>query len=760
MTSRKTEQSVKIISAVLLFGLGIFLLLSAYQKQQWDSDIFWALKSGEWIFSNLKVPATDPFSYTFGGKPWVDFTWGFQVLVYSFFNYLGGWNGLFIFQVILTSLTFLFIYLNLRLLTSNRTWLNITFLFLVYVCAHSRLFIRPHLFEYFFVSLYLLLLTLYEKKGSSLYLYLMLPLQVLWVNIHSSAILGIFIAGSYAAGKIIDELRSDGFKIKGSSSINALIFMPALLPIVSLINPYGLKLVVFPFIHHGIDNADAIKHIGEWLKPNLKELFFFFYPFPLDHFAFVLLFTAVVISLALNFRKLKARYIFLLAAALYMATSHTRWIALFAFFAAPIAAANICSYLESKVCSEKFLSRSALALSVFMAIVMGIVFSTGHLRDNFGIGKREGVFPEGTVAFMKKEGIKGNIYNEYIFGGYLIHEYPEVKVFIDGRTPTVYSPYFFWMTRLAEDPAHWKKMVKEYDIKMALIKIDSKFCGQLRSSREWAPVSFDDVSILFLKNADEYKDVISRWGMTELNPCSEGARYKLPNDPVALDTIKGELERVISYNEGFARPHRLLGLLYTELGGESLGKAVSEFEKALAIVQNPFIYYDYAVALGKMTRHNDAIAAFKKAIDGDEEFKDAYLGLGVAYHDLKENKEAVKALSKYITLADDTSDPIAYKILGLSYFELGEFEPAAIYLKRAAFAINDPKELGNINYYLGNALFEAGEDEEGLKYYSRAIAINPEYKDVLQNLSDNLRRSGKSGRADKISSIVSSEKAE
>ena len=81
---------------ILLAPLGVFIFFIAFQKQRWDSDIFWALKSGEWIFENLAVPKTDPFSHTFFGEEWIDFTWGFQALAHFFYTYMGGLYGLLI----------------------------------------------------------------------------------------------------------------------------------------------------------------------------------------------------------------------------------------------------------------------------------------------------------------------------------------------------------------------------------------------------------------------------------------------------------------------------------------------------------------------------------------------------------------------------------------------------------------------------------------------------------------------------------------
>ncbi|MBI5641881.1 MAG: hypothetical protein HY954_00235 [Deltaproteobacteria bacterium] len=743
-----SSRITRVLAAILFAVLGILIILVSYQKQHWDTDIFWALKSGEWITSNLKVPFTDPFSYTFGGKPWVDFTWGFQVLTYFFFTWLGGWQGLFILQVILVTFTFIFLYRNLRH-TAGDIWLVIPILYLVFVCSHTRLFIRPHLFEYFFVSLYLLLFTLYERKGKLLYLLALLPLQVIWVNVHSSAILGIFIAGAYAAGEVIDTIRRQGLKGDLSGKLKSMIGAAVALPAVSLINPYGPKLVIFPFIHHGVDNADAIKHIGEWTKPGLKELFFYLYPFPLDHFAFELLIIATVIALIINYRSLKARSIFLVAAGLYMAISHVRWIALFAYFAGPVLALNINDYLKSRGKKPHLLL--PVLISLFLAFVMIFDFGKAFIGGSLGLGLEKGQYPEGTVAFMKKEGIKGNIYNEYIFGGYLIYEYPEAKVYIDGRTPTVYSPYFFWQSRLVNNPARWDRLVAELSIDMALIKLDSPFCKNLHLSPEWKAVSFDDISILFLKNTESHREAIGRHGMA-FNACSDDPKYKLPEDREGLKSIRAELKRFISDSGGepFARPHRLLGLVDSMLGGEYMEEAVTEFKKALSVIKSADTYYDMGVVLGKLKRQKESIDAFWSSIKCDKSYKNSYLALGLVSRDMKDHKEAICNLNKYVIMADDESDPFAYQALGMSYFDTSDFEPAVTYLKRAAFAIDDPKELGDIYYYIGNSLFETGGLDEGAYYYGKAIETKPEYKAVLKNLSDKFKGTAKGGALNEI----------
>ncbi|MFQ5735254.1 MAG: tetratricopeptide repeat protein [Thermodesulfobacteriota bacterium] len=754
MKSPRSEQPGKAISVCLLVALGALVVLISFQKQHWDTDILWALRSGEWIVSHSRVPATDPFSYTFAGHPWVDFTWGFQVLAHLFYAYLGGWAGLFLLQVGLVSLTLAALFINLRLLT-GRLWLAVAVLFLAFVGAHTRFFVRPHLFEFFFVTLYLLLFTLHEKRSNPIYLYLLVPAQVVWINMHSSAVLGTFIAFSYFGGQVIDEFRQGGysFRLDLSSRARRYLLAAVAMPVASLVNPYGPRLLLFPFVHNSPGNADAIRHIGEWIRPQFKELFFYFYPFPLDHFAFIVLLVCTAAALALSFKRVKARDLMLLAAALYMGVSHVRWLGLFCFFAAPVLAANIAPVLAQRPGHLRALRWCAALLAVFLAAVMFRDYLGAAKAADRGLGLKHGSYPSGTVEFMKREHLAGNIYNEYVYGGYLIFYYPELKVFIDGRTPTVYSPYFFWKSRLVTDPGRWSRLTGEYSIDMALIKLRDPLCGKLHDNEGWKAVAFDDTSILYLKDTPRFRDVLSRYGISGLNACAEEIK-DLPEDKGGLEAARAELVRMLKDGSvaGYARPHRLLGFVDSKLGlGE---EAVAELGRAVGIAPDARTFYTLGTVYGKLNKKEEALGAFMASVDLDGDYKDGLLGAGVAYYDLQDYGNAVRYLKRYLKLADDSSEQIAYKTIAGAYFETGALEDATVNFRRAAFLTDDMAELADIYYSLGNTLFETGGFEEGAGYYALAIENKPDYAGALGKLAESHRAAGRTAKAAAIEALL------
>ena len=57
-----------------------------------DPDTFWHIAAGRWMIAHGAVPATDPFSYTFIGRPWVVHEWLSEVAMAAAFL-AAGWGG-------------------------------------------------------------------------------------------------------------------------------------------------------------------------------------------------------------------------------------------------------------------------------------------------------------------------------------------------------------------------------------------------------------------------------------------------------------------------------------------------------------------------------------------------------------------------------------------------------------------------------------------------------------------------------------------
>lgn len=733
MKIRRTERS-SAIYLFLLVLLGIFIFFISFQKQHWDTDIFWALKSGEWIISNLSIPVTDPFSYTFTDKEWIDFTWGFQVIAYLFYTYLGGWLGLFILQFGLLLATFFILYRLFMLVSDGRGWLAVALLYLVFAATYSRFLIRPHIFAFFFIAIYFYFLVLSEKQGKVKWLLLLLPLQVLWGNIHSSSILGIFIVGSFAICAFVEEIRG-GIGRASSSGFKRIFVVSLLVVAVSFINPYGWKLVLFPFVHQGGQNSDALRYIMEWQPFPLPTLLHFF-PFPLFNIAFKVLLFGSLAAIVLNRKNLKIRYFILLIPILYMSLKHVRWLSVFAIFAAPVLAMNLTSYMRATVRRSAFLEWVGGGIIIVVTVIFMISFFAGDYKGKFGLGLLSGHFAEGTAAFVKNEGVKGQFFNEYDHGGYLL--FNDIRVSLDSRTPTVYSPYFYWTWRRArEKQSYWDTFTAAHAMDAAIVMSGTKPCERLWKDKDWQAVIFDDVSVLFLKDVASNKDIISRWALRSLSSCDTGGDYSLSEEREELLKMRLEAKRVVDYYEvnglgnRVSRAHSLLARADTALGGEYLNGAVSGYRRALKIRESSQLHYELALALGKADLYDEALEHYGKVAG---KMGKARMAMGLIYHDRGDFDKARKHLSKYVEKVGDKAEKPAYKALGYSCLQTANFGCAAFNFKKYAFIAGEAKGIADVYYSTALAYFGMDEYKEGISYFKKAVAIDTNYLSKLKTL--------------------------
>jgi len=56
-------------------GIWLFLMVGGRSRVFRDPRTFWHTATGHWIFSTGQLIDTDPFSFTFAGKPWVAYEW-------------------------------------------------------------------------------------------------------------------------------------------------------------------------------------------------------------------------------------------------------------------------------------------------------------------------------------------------------------------------------------------------------------------------------------------------------------------------------------------------------------------------------------------------------------------------------------------------------------------------------------------------------------------------------------------------------------
>ena len=72
---------------IALYCFPAWLFIRAFYV--FDPDIWWHLRTGQWILQHHAVPATDPFSFYGADKPWVVYSWLFDIVMAGLYGRLG-----------------------------------------------------------------------------------------------------------------------------------------------------------------------------------------------------------------------------------------------------------------------------------------------------------------------------------------------------------------------------------------------------------------------------------------------------------------------------------------------------------------------------------------------------------------------------------------------------------------------------------------------------------------------------------------------
>ena len=169
-------------------------------------DLWWHLKVGDWIVQHLAVPHTGILSRTAANRPWIAYSWGYEVLLsraYAWFGLL----GIGLYGTLLTLGVAFSVFWMLRRL-SGRFWVACL---LATVCCYAFLFElmpRPVFFSMILFSVTLTLILEASRSGRVQKLYWLPLIFLLWSNLHIQFIYGLFVVGLLLGVVLVQQTAS------------------------------------------------------------------------------------------------------------------------------------------------------------------------------------------------------------------------------------------------------------------------------------------------------------------------------------------------------------------------------------------------------------------------------------------------------------------------------------------------------------------------------------------------------------------------
>jgi hypothetical protein len=499
------------LADIIFITLFLFLAFSAGKDLLGDADTGYHIRAGEYILDNLTIPKKDLFSFISPTLPWTSHEWLSEVIM-AMVHRAFGLTGIVIFFSFIISFTYYLLYRTIKTIEDNII-LTVFIVLLVLITSQIHWLARPHIFSLLIMVIWYVLLDAYQYEQKN-YLYLLPPIMLLWVNLHGGFLAGFMLIGIYFSGNMIKFLTAQGTE-KGiyKEKVRILGIITGICLFVSLINPFGYKILLFPF--KLVSNKFIMDHVGEFMSPDFHE------PTPFKYFLFL-----VIIVLAISKKKINLIELLLILMFTNMSLFSVRYIPLFSIVAAPILLRQFRSLLnQSNGIIANFLKKRSDSISETdalgkgylwpcAAVVLVIVLAMGEIIE-FKFGEENN--PVGAVEFIKAEHLQGNMFNNDEFGDYIIYDtWPEYKVFVDGRSDMYGVDILKEYLKVISVKPGWDEVLKKYDMNWIIYNANSALSVFLMEREDWKMIYADKVANIFVKNTPENQHLIEKYPDVEL----------------------------------------------------------------------------------------------------------------------------------------------------------------------------------------------------------------------------------------------------
>lgn len=472
------------------FYILIRLLMYAYAFTRFsyvtaDPDLWGHIRFGQDIWEQGWVHATDPFSYTAEGQPWINHEWLMELSFYLIYHIFDS-TGLLVFKALL-GIFIVHLLSSIYFARANNLFVYLTLFALIIPVMSPGFMTRPHLAT--FLCLTLLVYVLQKFFDGNHRIIKWTPLiMLLWINSHGGVVAGLGIFGLITA---VEVIRC--YKTQESREILLLKYF-ALSAVAVLINPYGYNLWFF-FIH----SLGMPRSISEWGPVSLSDFSHWQYKFLALLFLGTFLLPdkkriweilILVLAIVYGFRHQRHTVLTAILIAPYLALHYGRWLQW-----------DIRPYLERLSRYSRWVVQGALGM--YVAAMVG-----GQLQqyavDDFKIRVDPGVYPTYAAQFMEANHLEGNLVVPFDWGEYMIWKSPKTPVSIDGRFRTVYPERIIELNRaFTHGKPEGLSLLNDQTTVLVLTKRNEAPHIFMEKIPGWTKIYQDPISKLFIRKQDK-----------------------------------------------------------------------------------------------------------------------------------------------------------------------------------------------------------------------------------------------------------------
>jgi hypothetical protein len=460
-----------------------------------DADIGWHIRTGEYVLNHHTVPHVDLYSFSKPGAPWYAWEWLTDVMYGGVYR-IAGLKGIVLMAAVLIGL---FALTLVRRMVNRGVHLFVALLIaLLGVGGSSMHFLaRPHLLTLLLLSISVWMIE-EDRKRPSRRIWLLVPLTMVWTNLHGGFLALIVVLGLVAVGSAIEALFGNSGTLRDALRYAKLTLACAA---ASLVNPYGWNL-----------HRHVLEYMrSSWIRDAVQEFQSpVFRSENMLQFEALLLIGLIVAGAQLRSWKIvEALWIVVWA---HLALGSVRHAPIFITVTAPIVASQVSDWW--RLWSARFKMSSLPGILNSMAadavdgfkrtsawpaaavIALALIGAPIKWPQDFP----EFVFPVKMVHDHADLILRSRTLTTDQWGDYLIFVNPAQKVFIDGRSdfygPEVGNDYI----RLTNGAWNWRQLMDKYRFDLVLLPAESALPQILKLAPDWRVLEDDGKRILLARS--------------------------------------------------------------------------------------------------------------------------------------------------------------------------------------------------------------------------------------------------------------------
>lgn len=450
-----------------------------------DPDIWWRFRMGEWIVTHRTVPYVDHFSANDLGKPWIEYSWIFALVVYWVHSYLG-LVGM-VYFIVLMGLSVAYAAYRLIRGAGLPIHAEVALVAMALGAMKSLMTPRPWLITILFFALELNILYRVRTTEKDKLLWLLPILFFAWANFHIQFVYGLAAVGLlFGEALLASCAKSLGWKLAVPAlSLRTLALVTLACVAATLLTPYHYLLY---------DQILSYMFVQVGAFQYLSELHPMFFRSPGD---WLVLAMTLFAAFALGWqRKWSPFSTMLLLIAAFVAFRARRDAWMIALVSLAIIGDTARSVLPDKI---YHFSKGQLLVAALVSLT--VLYFIGHNRGIYEKNLQAVVqakFPVQAVHYIKQNRLPGPLFNHYDWGGFLLWSLPEIPVPLDGRTNLFGDRRIERSLAVWDGRAGWESEPDLLKARLVIAEKDRPLTTLLKSHAGFKVVYEDHNSVVFV----------------------------------------------------------------------------------------------------------------------------------------------------------------------------------------------------------------------------------------------------------------------